>query len=158
MATEDEKKRNLVKMLNLVLFGLAQGMWDLLGEASNAATRLIGETNIDMLQKDMGFEIAGEDVQDVLIELQRIFVDELGAMTKAGSKVEGDQVELTCTDCQLLSMSKQLLAADIQPYICPFRGMAVAAMEKNLGVRTRIVGTEIDPDKRVCVHTFEMIR
>ena len=158
MATEEEKKRNLIKMTSLVIHGLGKGLWDMLGEAANATTRLIGSANIEMLQKEMGFEISGEDPQDMLIELQRLFIDELGAMDEADAKVDGNQVEMTCKGCKLMRVTSMLLADGIPPFTCPFSGMVVASMEKNLGLRTRIVNTDVDQENRVCVHKFEIIR
>ena len=157
MATEDEKKRNLLKLYSLIIQGLSKGLWDILGDAAKVTSRLIGVKNLEMLEKDMGFEIAGENPQDMMTELDRIFVDELGAMESSETIVEGETIKLICKNCHLINTTKRLAKDGIPPFICPFRGIAVAAMEKRLGQKTMLADSVIDTDKRVCVHQFDMI-
>ncbi len=156
MATEEEKKRNLVKLSSLVIHGLTKALWDMVGEASFSTAQLIGRTNIQMLEKDMGLEITGEEPADMLTELNRIFVDEIGAMVDADASIEGDKITLTYKGCLFMRLFKDLAADGIPPFICPFMGMSMAAMRERLGTKSRLLDSKIDTDSKVCVHVFEM--
>ena len=157
MATEDEKKRNLIKLSSLVIHGLTRGLWELLGESAEVTAKLIGHSNIAMLEKEMGFEIAGEDLQDMMTELNRIFVDELGALEGADAKIEGNQVTMTYTGCKFMRLTSDLMEEGIPPFICPFKGMAMAAVVKRLGTEARHLDSDVNTQTHVCIHTFETL-
>lgn len=157
MATEDEKKRNLIKLSSLVIHGLTRGLWELLGESAEVTAKLIGHSNIAMLEKEMGFEIAGEDLHEMMMELNRIFVDELGALDGADVKVEGNQVTMTCIGCKFMSLTKDLMDEGIPPFICPFKGMAMAAVSKRLGSDAHFLDSNVNTQSHVCIHTFETL-
>jgi len=157
MASETEKKQNLVKLSSLIIHGLTKGLWDLLGESANVTAKQIGHTSVDMLEKEMGFEIAGEDTNDLLVELNRIFVDELGAVADADVNVDGDEVTLTFKGCQFMKLTKDLMDQGIPPFICPFKGMGMAAIEKRLGKKAHILGSDVDTEGHICIHKIEIL-
>lgn len=157
MATEEEKKRNLVKLSSLVIHGLTKGLWDLLGDSANVTAKQIGSTSVKMLEKEMGFEIAGEDPNDMLMELNRIFVDELGALSDADVTVEDEKIKVTYRNCQFMKLTSDLMDEGIPPFICPFKGMSMAAMRKRLGAKTRTVKSDVNTKGKVCVHEFEIL-
>ena len=76
MATEEEKKRNLARINAMIIYGLEKGLWDLLGESALAISAVVGVGMLEKLEQTMGLEIAGEEPQDILTEIGRIFVDE----------------------------------------------------------------------------------
>lgn len=157
MASEDEKKRNLVKLSSLVIHGLTRGLWELLGESAEVTAKMIGHSNIEMLEKEMGFEIAGEDLEDMMMELNRIFVDELGALDVSDAKVDGNRVTMTCRGCKFMGLTKDLMEEGIPPFICPFKGMALAAVSKRLETEARHLDSDVNTKTHVCVHTFETL-
>jgi len=156
MATEQEKNKNLLKISSLVIHGLTKGLWDFIGEASFSTAQLIGDTAIKMLEKDMGLEINGEKPENILMELNRIFLDEIGALTEADAEVEDKKIILTFKGCLFSEMTKDIMDSGIPPFICPFMGMSMAAMRKR-GIKARVTDYNIDTDKKVCVHVFEML-
>lgn len=157
MATEEEKKRNLLKLSSLVIHGLTRGLWELLGESANATAKLIGENNIVMLEKEMGFEIAGENLQDMMMELNRIFVDELGALDDADVEINDAEVTLTYKHCKFMSLTQDLMNEGIPSFICPFKGMAMAAITKRLDTTVRLVDSDVNTETKVCVHKLETL-
>ncbi len=157
MATEEEKKRNLVKLSSLVIHGLTRGLWELLGESAEVTAKLIGHTNVEMLEKEMGFEVAGEDLQDMMTELDRVFVDELGALDQCETVVEDNQITMTCTGCKFMSLTRDLMQEGIPPFICPFKGMAIASVSKRIDSDARHIDSDVNTETHVCVHKFETL-
>jgi hypothetical protein len=157
MATEDEKKRNLVKLSSFVIHGLTKGLWDLLGESANVTAKMIGDKNVEMLEKEMGFEIVGEDPNEMLLELNRLFVDELGALDEADAVVEGDKITVTYKGCKFMALTKDLMDDGIPPFICPFKGMAMASIKKRLGKDVHSTESDVNTTGKVCVHKFEIL-
>ena len=157
MATDQEKKKNLLKLTSLIIEGLTKGLWDLIGESSFATARLIGNVAVEMLKKEMGLEIEGEKPEDILVELNRIYVDEMGALTDADVKIEDSKITLTFKGCLFSHMAKNFLDKGIPPFICPFMGMSMAAMRERLGLKSMVMDSKTDIDKKVCIHVFEMV-
>ncbi len=157
MATEEEKKRNLARINAMIIYGLEKGLWELLGESALALSTTVGEGMLDAMEKTMGLEIAGEDPQDILTEIGRIFVDEIGIALKFDITREGDTVSLAVQNCVLLRTEADLVESGIQPFMCPYLNIAAAAMRKRLGVKSRISKIDVDTGGKRCTLCFEMI-
>ena len=61
MATEDQKKERMLKVMNIAMYGLIDGLWDLFGESSFATVHSISDKILSMMEKEAGLEIAGEN-------------------------------------------------------------------------------------------------
>ena len=157
MATEEEKKRNLGRINAMIIYGLEKGLWNLLGESALALSTTVGEGMLEKLEQTMGLEIAGESPQDVLTEIGRIFVDEIGIATKFDITESGDDVDFVVEHCVLLNVEKDLVDAGVKPFMCPYLNIAAAAMRDRLGLKTRIVDIEVDQDSHRCDLRFEML-
>ncbi|RLC61679.1 MAG: hypothetical protein DRI48_10470, partial [Chloroflexi bacterium] len=138
MATEEEKKRNLARINAMIIYGLEKGLWDLLGESVLSMSTTVGEGMLEIMEKTMGLEIAGEEPQDILTEIGRIFVDEIGIATRFDITRTEDQVDFLVENCVLLNVEKDLVAAGIKPFMCPYLNIAAAAMRRRLGLKTRV--------------------
>ena len=157
MATEEEKKRNLGRINAMIIYGLEKGLWNLLGESALALSTTVGEGMLEKLEQTMGLEIAGESPQDVLTEIGRIFVDEIGIATKFDITVSGDDVDFVVEHCVLLNVEKDLVDAGVKPFMCPYLNIAAAAMRDRLGLKARIVDIGVDQDSHRCDLRFEML-
>ena len=158
MATEEEKKRNLARINAMIIYGLEKGLWNLLGESALALSTTVGEGMLEKMENSMGLEIEGEDPQDILTEIGRIFVDEIGIATRFDITREAeDDVKLHVENCVLLKTEKDLVADGITPFMCPYLNIAAAAMRRRLGVKTRVAGIQVDQDNRRCDLHFEML-
>ena len=157
MATEEEKKRNLARINAMIIYGLEKGLWDLFGESALATTNAVGEGMLELLSKNMGLEIDGEDPQDILTEIGRLFVDEYGIATDFDITKEGDTVSLNVKHCVLMQVEKDLIAAGIKPFVCPYLNIAAAAMRHNLSAKTHIKQLDANPETHRCTLVFEMI-
>ncbi len=157
MATEMEKKQRLLKVFNIAIYGLIEGLWDLFGESSFATINSVGDSILETMERETGLEIAGESPEDILIEVTRLLVDEIGTMSAGRLVMDGDQVSIACQECFLREATGWLEADEIQPFACVPMNIAAAAMRKRLGTRHRVTGRDWDPETQTCTINFKLI-
>ncbi len=157
MATEAAKKEHMRQVFNIMVYGLARGLWDLFGEASFATTNSIGDEILEIMQREMGFEIGGEDPETILIEIERLLVDEIGTMKSGKVTIDGNVISMACTECVLREATRDLEDADVQPFACLPMTIAAATMRKRLGTRHRLLGRKWDPATETCTIQFELM-
>ncbi len=157
MATDTEKKERLLEIFNVVVYGLARGLWDLFGEASFATTNSIGDQVLELLERNAGLEIHGESPEIILTEVERLLVDEVGAMSEAEVTKEGPVISMACTKCFLRQATKDLEEVEVQPFACVPMTIAAAAMRKRLGTKHRLLGRQWDPATETCTIQFELM-
>jgi len=155
MATEEQKKTRQMKLFNEVIFGLAKGMWELFGEGAWGTVAEIGEEIVEEIEHDLGLEIQGENPHDILTELERILVDELGACKAADLKIENGRIDILAEDCILLHASHDLQKEDIPAFTCIPMMLAAAVLRERLGLKERLLGVTIEGNK--CDIAFEMV-
>lgn len=157
MATEEEKKRNLARINAMIIYGLEKGLWDLFGESAMATTNAIGEGMLTLLENSMGLEISGEDPQDMLTEIGRLFIDEFGIASQFDITKTGDDVDFTVENCVLLHVEKDLVEAGIKPFVCPYLNISAAALRQRMGLKSRISKFDVDIENHRCLLQFQML-
>ncbi len=157
MATEDEKKKNLARLNAMIIYGLEKGLWDLFGESALATTNVIGKGMLELLENNMGLEISGEDPEEMLTEIGRLFVDEFGIASAFDVVYADDTATFNVKNCVLMRVEKDLIEAGIKPFVCPYLNISSAAMRQRLGLRAKIAAFDIDTEKHQCNLQFEMI-
>ena len=139
MATEDEKKLNMLHMTQLSLEVLAAEVWDTLGETSMVLANGMGDAILEMIEKEEGLEIAGENPLDVGKEINRIFVDEFGFAKEISLDVDKDNIAtMKVTSCSNTKLTDKLLADGVTTaYICPIM-LACSAALRNMGIKSHV--------------------
>ncbi|MGB5684498.1 MAG: hypothetical protein WBM35_01705, partial [Candidatus Electrothrix sp.] len=61
MATEEQKKKNMMRLMTLMIAGMAKALYDLFGEAAFATMSEVGKSTLEIMEQEMGLEIEGED-------------------------------------------------------------------------------------------------
>ena len=146
MATEDEKKRQLVKVFSLMITGLASGIYDLFEDSAYSLMSKVGKDLIDIMQKEMGFEIEGETPDEVLNELLRIWVDEIGFFESATVEKLDNGWVIKGNNCKGWNLTQKILATGVkEPFTCPVMNTMHSALEK-VGVKTHM---KIEPQPKV---------
>ncbi len=132
MATEDSKKENVLRLTTMALASLTAGVWDTLGDSSFALAGPMGDEILQMMEKEMGLEIAGESPKDVINEICRIFVDEFGFAKDIAVEMKGDEeVVLKVKSCINVPFTARLRAAGVEkPFICPIMNACAAALKR----------------------------
>jgi hypothetical protein len=157
MATMQEKKLRQLKLFNDIIYGFARGLYDLFGESAVATVDSIGEEILTDMEHELGLEIAGEDPKDILMEIERLLVDEYGLCKTADLVIDDKKIDLTCEGCLLWKATRELQKDDIPPYTCVPMMMASAALHKRMGVKAKFVDIHQDMDKRLCDIDFEIM-
>jgi SHS2 domain-containing protein len=161
MATDEQKKLRMMHMYNILITGLAHGLYDLFGNAMVGIVEPIGEEILEEMERELGIEIHGETMEDILTEVERIIVDEYGMVDNISLEIhpETHEVDLICTGCKLWHVTETLQAQGIPPHHCPPMMMASAALRKRSGRKARFVGITQDTKKKTCdidFHLFDL--
>ena len=158
MATEEQKKERLLKVFNIGMYSMVSGLWDLFGESSFATAQSIGDRILETMEKESGLEIQGENPQDIILEITRLLVDEVGTMSDGKVIMDGTSVSIACTECFLREATGWLEADGVQPFACIPMNIAAAAMRKRLNVKHRVVGRDWDADTQTCTIKFSLVQ
>lgn len=132
MASEEVKRANQYRLATMALTGLAAGVWDTLGDSAFAFSGPMGRQLLGIMEKEMGLEIAGEEPDDVLSEISRIFVDEFGfASDISVERKSPELLELKVHNCINHRYTDELAAAGVEkPFICPIMNATQAALRR----------------------------
>ena len=135
MATEEQKKANLVRLVRMTLFGLTAGIWDMLGEGAFGLSHQIGTQLLPVLENEMGLEIAGEEPKDVLQEVGRLMVDEFGFATEVDVTEDGDRLIMRVHECVNRKFTDDLVKVGLtSPFICPYMCVSNAVFDR-MGIK-----------------------
>jgi len=137
MANEQQKYLNRTRLWGLTTLGMALGIWEMVEESATSLSPMIGKQVLEMAEKQLGLEVAGEKPEDVLTELARIFIDEFGYAVD--SKVERADKTISISFKNAVGTSefnllKQAGAEKLfcHPYMCA--GLAVLS---RMGIKAR---------------------
>ncbi|GAP12588.1 hypothetical protein LARV_00324 [Longilinea arvoryzae] len=150
MATEEKKKENLLEMLSYTVFGLAQGMWELFGDSSFATSTTIGDMMVARAEKAAGLEVQGETPDEILTEIVRLSVDELGLMEDGKAVFTGDHITIECDHCKGCTMCNGLQSHGVQPFYCSMFCMASSALREGTGHKNRFLSRKYDEGTKTC--------
>lgn len=157
MATEEQKRERLLKVFNIAMYGLIEGLWDLFGESSFATINSVGDRILTVMEREAGLEIAGENPEDILLEITRLLADEIGTMSGGEVTMDGNNVSIACQECFLREATGWLEAEGVQPFACVPMNISAAAMRKRLGTKHRVLGRDWDPGTQTCTIRFQLM-
>ncbi len=157
MATDAEKRKRLLRVFNLTIYSLIEGLWDLFGESSFATVETVGDRMVAMLEKEAGLELEGEDPNDILMEVVRLLADEVGTMSGGDVTLEDNRVSMACQNCFLREATAWLEEDKVQPFACLPMTVAASALRKSMKARHRVLGRIWDEDTQTCTIQFELI-
>lgn len=156
MATEDQKQKNLMRLMTLMIGGMAKALYDLFGESAFATMNEVGKTTMYIMEEEMGLALDGETPTDVLKEIGGIFANEMGFVESFSTSQEGNQMILAVNRCQGWDLTQSILKTGVDiPFTCPIMNVcqsAVACMGHS--VRKNI---ETIPEVQGCKIIFTMI-
>jgi hypothetical protein len=156
MATEDQKKENRLRLTNMALLSLASSTWDTLGESAFAFSGPMGDHVLAVMEKEMGLEIAGENPEDVMTEIGRIFVDEFGFCGDIDVETNNDTYTIKVKQCVNRAFTDKLMAVGVEkPFICPIMNACQAALRR-MGYKMR-EDVEKWPEAKGSIITFKGI-
>lgn len=157
MATMEEKKLRQLNLFNNLVYGFASGLYELFGDTALATMDDIGEGVLQDMENELGLEIAGEDPKDILVEIERLLVDEYGLCKSADLVIDEGRIDLRCEGCLIWQATRDLREAGVPPYTCVPMMMASAALNKRMGTKARFVDIEQDMENRICDIDFKLL-
>jgi hypothetical protein len=154
MATEDVKKENLLRMTELSLEVLAAEVWDTLGESAIVLGKGMGDSILEMLQKEEGFEFEGESTKEIAAEIKRIFLDEFGFAKDIETEIAPDgKAVITVNSCINTKFTDRMLASGVKMnYTCPIM-LTASTVLRRMGAKGR-VSIERWPEGKGCKINF----
>ncbi len=156
MATEEAKKKNMMRMMTLMISGMAKALYDLFGETAYAAMGEVGKSLLQIMEDEMGLEIDGEDPKEVLTEIGRIFADEMGFIADFRVEGEGNELQLIVDKCAGWNLTQSILKHGVDvPFTCPIMNVGQAALLK-MGKHAQ-KKIEPRPEVRGSTITFTML-
>lgn len=131
MATEEQKKKNIMRLMTLMIKGLAKSLYELFGESAYATMTEVGKELLEIMEKEQGLEIAGENPKDVITEIGRIFCDEMGFIESFTVAEDGKSVSLSLNKCQGWNLTQEILKTGVDvPFTCPIMNVGQAALTR----------------------------
>lgn len=156
MTDESEKTQNKLRLANLALQSLAQGVWDFVGETAFALTPVMGEDILKGLEQEMGLKLQGQKPAEVIHQIGRLMVDEFGVIENFECQVTSDQkITIKVEACVQHAFCQELLNAGVtKPFICPLANACQAALRRLKLKVTRDINFDPAGD---CTYLFEII-
>ncbi len=139
------------------MYGLLEGLWELFGESSFATVHSISDKILDMMEKEAGVKITGENPEEIIMKISRLLTDEFSTMSSGKLTIEGNKASLACQDCFLHPATNWLAEDGIQPFACIPMNVTTAAMRRCLGSKHRLFGREWDADSKTCTIHFQIL-
>ena len=156
MASEDEKKKNVMHLMTLMIGGMAKALYDLFGETAFATMSEVGKSILTIMEDEMGLEVSSEDPKDVIMEIGRIFTDEMGFVADFRVEQDGNEIRLLVDKCAGWDLTQSILKTGVEiPFTCPIMNVGQAALLK-MG-RHAQKKIEPRPEVRGSTITFTMI-
>jgi hypothetical protein len=92
----------------------------------------MGDSVLQVMEKEMGLELAGEDPEAVLMEVSRIFIDEFGfASDIEVQALDDEHFQLKVKNCVNRKFTDKLMEAGVEkPFICPIMNASRSALKR----------------------------
>ena len=142
--------------MTMMLSGMAKTLYDLFGETAYATMGEVGKDILALMEKEMGLELAGESPTNVIMEVGRIFADEIGYVESFRVEEGDNTLSLIVDRCQGWNLSQKILKEGIDtPFTCPIMNVGQAALARIGKPASRTI-TPV-PDKRGSIITFRFV-
>ena len=134
-----------------LLYAFTKALNRAVGSSAAAVMRQAGP---DMVKQLDALGVTGLDSPelDILQESLGKLTKQMGFCKDISIENEGFSLKLHVKDCAFWDLTQNLKEEGIPPFACPFAGMAVALVERNLGIRARIKELTCEKDRESLIH------
>lgn len=151
---EDNKK--LMRLMSLMIAGMAKGIHEMFGEAAHAVMSETGRSILEILERDMGLQLADLEPDEALAAIGRVFREELGFVDSFTVSRDSNRLTVTLHGCQGWDMTQEVLKTGVDsPFTCPIMNVCQAALIR-MGKPARKSISPI-PETRGSAITFTLI-
>ncbi|GEM_PF-1419822 len=155
-AMTEEQKKMWDQLVEMLLYGLEKGLWDMLGDASFAVTNTVGREMLKTLEAK-GLQVEGQDPGELASSVGKFFVDNMAIADEFDIEKENSTVALHVHNCILMDVEKDLIEQGVQPFLCPFLNITMNALRQNTGGATTITQFDVNPESRRCLLRFKIL-
>ena len=128
MATEEENQK-LMRMMSLMISGMAKALHDMFGDSAFAVMSEVGKTTLELMEKEMGLKVEGKEPEDMLAAIGRIFTESMGFVDSFSVSRDGKQLIVTVHHCQGWEMTQSVLKTGVEvPFTYPIMNVCQAAL------------------------------
>jgi len=112
--------------LEMFVYGLCSGLWNVLGEGAGAIIRDNGREIYNAFVRD---KIDKSSVENALKSFQKV-VEELGVCEEIDCSISGDRIEVRVGGCILSNVSDKLAESGVSLRVfCPYAAVIEALLE-----------------------------
>ncbi len=155
-AMTEEQKKMWDQLVEMLLYGLEKGLWDMLGDASFAVTNTVGREMLKTLEAK-GLQVDDRDPGELASAVGKFFVDHMAIADSFDIEKENSTVGLKVHNCILMNVEKSLLEQGVQPFLCPFLNITMNALRQNTGGATTITQFDVNPESGKCLLRFKIL-
>lgn len=124
-----EDNRKLMRLMSLMIAGMAKGLHEMFGEAAHAVMSETGRSILEILERDMALKLDGCGPEEALTAIGRVFSEELGFVSSFAVSRDGSRLTVTLHGCQGWDMTQEVLKTGIDtPFTCPIMNVCQAAL------------------------------
>ncbi len=153
----EEQRQQWDRLSQMMIYGLEKGLWNMLGEASLAVVGTVGQEMLEVLEKEWGLQVEGSDPKELMANIGQLFVEKMGIAESFDIEKEDSTVALRVAKCHLMGIEAKLVEQGIQPFLCPFLNIAMAALRKRMNGATTITQFDVDPESHRCFLKFALL-
>ncbi len=153
----EEQRQQWDRLSQMMIYGLEKGLWNMLGEASLAVVGTVGQEMLEVLEKEWGLQVEGSDPKELMANIGQLFVEKMGIAESFDIEKEDSTVALRVVKCHLMGIEAKLVEQGIQPFLCPFLNIAMAALRKRMNGATTITQFDVDPESHRCFLKFALL-
>ncbi len=153
----EEQRQQWDRLSQMMIYGLEKGLWNMLGEASLAVVGTVGQEMLEVLEKEWGLQVEGSDPKELMANIGQLFVEKMGIAESFDIEKENSTVALRVAKCHLMGIEAKLVEQGIQPFLCPFLNIAMAALRKRMNGATTITQFDVDPETHRCFLKFALL-
>ena len=129
MITEEKKNRNLMRLMNLMIAGMAKTLYDMFDETAFAAMSEVGKTTLEIMEQETGLQVDEKEPEEVLDKIGRIFVEKMGFIESFTLSRNRNELTLTVNQCQGWDLTQSILKTGVEvPFTCPIMNVCQAAL------------------------------
>ncbi|WP_417915329.1 hypothetical protein [Candidatus Electronema sp. JM] len=126
----DAETRKQMRLMSLMIAGMAKSLHEMFGEAALAVMSETGRSILEILERELGLNIAGKEPAAALVAIGKVFSDDLGFVNSFAVKEEGNRLIVTVQGCHGWDTTQTVLKMTglETPFTCPIMNVCQAAL------------------------------
>lgn len=131
MVAAAAENKKMIPLMTLMIAGTAKALHDMFGESAVVVMSEAGKAALELLEQETGHNIEGQEPEQVLTEIGRIFTDRLGVVGSFAVSRKDRRLTVTIDHCHGWGLKQAVMKTGIDtPFICPIMNICQAALTR----------------------------